>query len=120
MRLEIEFDVPSIQLELPAGAVRASQWLRQGDHPAVRQDYLPGPCGDVDIDSYFIEQDGEYTLIESGDWIIDMVDGSYQVIKGESPPLEEVLRDGLRRAVNDLFPRSALPQSKAWPTYDYD
>lgn len=119
MKFEIEFDPHAIQLELPVGAVRASQWLRHGDHPAVKQDYLPD-AWDGDFDNYFITQGNEYLVVERGDWIIDMADGSIKIIKGESPPLEDVFKDALRKAVDNLFPRNEMLAGKAWPTYDYD
>jgi len=70
---------------------KVTQFFKLSDHPLVKQDYISGPCGDIDIDEYFIPLPGKkYLKVRRGDWIIE--DGDTIKVKrhGNGPELGDI------------------------------
>ena len=62
------------------GAKKITQWFPWHDDKRVYRDYISGPCGDIDIDSWFmIATAGPHIYVRPGDYIVDMEDGTVMI-----------------------------------------
>ena len=101
MKLNLDFHFPSTSFNVPPGAVRATQWLKHGDHSKVLQDYEPGPCGDIDLDKWFVVNGETFTDVQHGDWIIDMNDGSTRVLRLKQDTPETIVKRVFKQAQHE-------------------
>lgn len=105
MKISLNIRFSPISLEIPLGAKRITQWNRDGDHRKVFADYVSGPCGDVNTGEFFIQNGKKNVTVKRGDWIFDMEDGSYQVVRMQLATPEEAVKfafEGALESMRDL------------------